>query len=197
MHRSAPVLYLDLVDPGSLVMLRRVRAAANAFGVEVAERPFEIRPPPQPMVDPSDAGWLAYWEQMRPLLVDQGVEPGEPTVVPWTRKAHELVLEARECGCSADPVESLLLRYVEEGLDLGRVDALLPEARRWGLDLTRTKATLDVDRHAAAVQEARVEAMDRGVRGVPTLWIDGRLLEGIHDDRDVRRLIGDGRTTDT
>jgi predicted DsbA family dithiol-disulfide isomerase len=197
MHRPEPALYLDLVDPGSLVMLRRVRAAAADFGVGLAERPFEIRPPPHPMVDPADPAWLAYWEEMRPLLRAQGVEPGEPRVVPWTRKAHELVFEAREAGCESDPVELLLRRYVEEGLDLGRVDLLLAEARRWGMELTRTKATLDVDRHASAVEEARAEALERGVRGVPTLWVAGERLEGIHETDAVRRLLGGERTTHT
>lgn len=190
MRRLEPILYLDLVDPGSLVMLRRARSAAADLGIEVEPLPFEIRPPPAPLVDPADPGWTAYWSEMEPALEALAVSPVRPGLVPWTRKAHELVLEAREVECSGDPVDELMVRYIEEGADIGRVDVLLPLARAWGMDLTRTKATLDVDRHADRIDELRGEALGAGVRGVPTLVVGGELLEGVHDEETIRDHLG-------
>lgn len=190
MPPPAPVLFVDLVDPGSLVMLRRVGAVADELGTGLVVRGFEIRPPPEPLVDPRDPGWLAYWSEMAPLLRELGVSPSAPALVPWTRKAHELVLEAREAGSDADPVDDLLCLFVEEGADIGRVDVLLERARSWGMDPTRTKATLDVDRHAGALVAARARALDDGVRGVPTLAVGASRLEGILDEPAIRRMLG-------
>jgi 2-hydroxychromene-2-carboxylate isomerase len=190
MPHPDPTLYLDLVDPGSMVMLLRVRRVMAGSERELTVHPFEIRPPPEPLLDPDDPAWLAYWNEMVPHLEGLDVTPSRPRLVPWTRKAHELVLESRAAGCDVDAPEALLRRFLETGADLGRVDVLLPLAREWGLDLTRTKATLDVDRHAGAVDAVRRQALDAGVRGVPTLALGADLLEGIHDDDDIRRFLG-------
>lgn len=193
MPRHGPVLYLDLVDPGSLVMLRRVRAARPPGADEVELLPFEVRPPPDPLLDPHDPAWTSYWKEMAALLAEMDVSATTPTLVPWTRKAHELVAEAAEAGVEGDLVDEVMLHFIERGHDIGRVDVLLPLAQGWGLDLTRTKAALDVDRHAAHVEEVRRGALEQGVRGVPTLVVGARILEGVHDETTIRRHLEDDR----
>ena len=186
---ARPRLFFDYVDPGSYLMDLRVERAAAGVGQPVERVPFELRPPPGELVAPDDPAWLAYWSDMAEPLRDEGVPVRRPDLVPWTRKAHELVLHAHEKGDGGDLHRTLFRQYLEEGVDIGRVDVLLQLATRAGLDATETKAVLDVDRHAEGVEQVRRDALARGVRGVPTLALGERILEGVHDDEVIRAFL--------
>jgi predicted DsbA family dithiol-disulfide isomerase len=106
-------------------------------------------------------------------------------LVPWTRKAHELALHAREEGCFFAVHRALFEVFLLEGRDFGRVDVLLKIAVQHGLDLSLTKAVLDVDRHAPMITAARARAERLGVRGVPTLRVGDRTLEGFQNQGTI------------
>jgi predicted DsbA family dithiol-disulfide isomerase len=176
---SAPVrFYFDYVDPGSWLVERMVGEVEPRLGVSVERVPFEVTPPPAPLVSTASEAWRRFWEGARAMADEEGVALAVPRIVPWTRKAHELVLHAREQGRSGDIHAALFAAFLAEGRDLGRVDVLLDIATKRGLDPAATKAVLDVDRHAGAVAEARAAAERLGVRGVPTLLADHGRLEG-------------------
>ena len=186
-----PRLYFDFVDPGSLLLWRRMRALDAACGLVG----FEMRPPPAPPVDASDPAWTAYWDEVAADLAAIGLEPSRPIRVPWTRKAHELVEHARQSGAPERALEMcdrLFRAYVEEGVDLGRIDVLVGLAVDEGFDRTEVRAVLDVDRYRSDVEDGRRRAVDLGVRGVPTLLVGDRRLEGIHDVRTLRAFLEDG-----
>jgi predicted DsbA family dithiol-disulfide isomerase len=185
-----PRLYFDFVDPGSFLLLRRL----DSLDVEYALEGFEMRPPTTPPVDASDPSWMGYWDSVAPSLRKLDVEPVAPARVPWTRKAHELVLhagQAGEPGAEGRLVKRLFRAFVERSVDLGRIDLLVGLAEEEGLDRTETRAVLDVDRYRDAVDDRRRAAVERGVRGVPTLLQGGRRLEGLHDVNTLRTFIGD------
>lgn len=186
-------LYVDLVDPGSYLMDLRVGRAAGDDDARVVRAPFEIRPPPEPLLRPEDPGWRAYFDAMADALGREGRAVRVPTIVPWTRKAHELVAYAAETDTSTEPGvrRALFRRFLEEGEDIGRVDVLLAVAVEAGFDRTEVKATLDVDRHAHAIETVRAEATSGGIRGVPTLARGSRTLEGIHDEEAIRAFLRD------
>lgn len=189
-------LYADYIDPGSYLMQGRVRRAAEAAGMAFRSVPWEVRRPPDPLLDPGDPAWVAYWQDMVAEAGDRiSAEP--PTLVPWTRKAHELGLFAREKGCFDTVHASLFRAFLREGRDIGRVDVLVELGREAGLDLTEMKAVLDVDRFAGVLDEVRESGAARGVRGVPTLVCGGEILEGIHDDEALRRFLADRKNDDT
>ena len=176
---SAPVrFFFDYVDPGSFLVERILSEEEARLGVAVERVPFELNPPPAPLPDPRGEGWRRFWEGARAMAAEEGVTLAEPRLVPWTRKAHELALHAREEQRFADVHRALFTTLLLDGKDLGRVDVLLEIATRHGLDLTRAKAVLDVDRHTGAVTDARAEAERLGVRGVPTLLAEHGRLEG-------------------
>jgi predicted DsbA family dithiol-disulfide isomerase len=172
-------LYFDYVDPGSLVVERRLDRIAPARGVAVERVPFEVRPPPEPLIDPHGAVWSRYWSQMIEEARGEGLEIQAPGRVPWTRKAHELGLHAREKGLFEEVHEALFRALLTEGRDLGRVDVLVELGRECGLDRGETKVALDVDRHTAELLRRRKEAEAAGVQGVPTLVVQDRHLEGV------------------
>lgn len=189
-------LYVDYIDPGSYLMDRRVRRAAEAAGVGFRTVPWEVRRPPEPLLDPDDPAWVAYWRDMA-SRAGELLSPEPPGLVPWTRKAHELGLFAREKGCFDTVHASLFRAFLREGRDIGRVDVLVELGREAGLDLTEMKAVLDVDRFTRVLDEVREASATPGVRGVPTLVCGGEILEGIHDDEALERFLADGKNDDT
>lgn len=184
----------DYVDPGSYLLHRVVEGLGcdEAEGpAEVVPHPFEMRPPPQPLIDPGDPRWAALWDAMAQEARVLDVPLRRPRgIVPWSRKAHELVLEAAEKGRFEDVHDALFRAHFEEGRDIGRVDALVEVAVAHGLDASETRAALDVDRHRERLEVLRAEALEWGVRGVPTLLRpDGVRLEGFRRPEAVRGFL--------
>ena len=175
-----PTLYFDFVDPASYAVSRVIDRAGVA-GM-IAWRGFELRPPPQPMIDSGAAEWRA-----RHVLAGSHASP--PPIVPWTRKAHELCEFARERDCLHAVRRALFRAHFVDHTDIGRIDLLVEIAREAGLDRSEAKAVLDVDRYAGTVLTSRDQGLARGVADVPALVsADGR-LEGPEDLREIERTI--------
>lgn len=170
--------WFDYVDPASYLLERVLAEAEEEMGLTLERTPFEVTPPPLPLVDTHTERWRRFWEGARSAASAAGVSLAEPRLVPWTRKAHELALHARELERFADVHRALFETFLVAGKDVGRVDVLLEVAALHGLDLSRARAVLDVDRHAPEVERARAEAERLGVRGVPTLLAEHGRLEG-------------------
>ncbi len=181
--------FFDYVDPASFLVEREIARLETEFGSTVERVPFEVRVPPSPMVDTRTSEWGRFWEGAQEAAREKGVTLARPRLVPWTRKAHELALHAREEGRFPAIHTALFEAFMLDGKDLGRVDVLLSVATLNGLDLTRTKAVLDVDRHAATVGAARESAERLGVRGVPTLRTGDRTLEGFQGSGNIRAFL--------
>lgn len=179
---AMPRFYFDFVDPVSYLMARELEGAASASAVGVEWIGVEIVPPSHPLSTPTDPLWAERWTWARALAAEEGAPLRTPPLVPWTRKAHELVLHAEAAaGRGADVRGAVFDAFFTDGLDIGRVDVLVGLARTHGLDLTETKAVLDVDRYGDEVAGRRAEALRGGVRTVPTLTVGSRMLEGFHN----------------
>lgn len=189
MDQASVVFWYDYVDPASYVLDRLLRDLAPGAGVRVEHSPFEIRRPPAPIVDASDPGWRDYQNRMEAAAREAGLSMATPRLVPWSRKAHELALFAREAGAFGPVHDALFHAYFVEGRDIGRVDVLVELGSGAGLDAGTLKAALDVDRHVEALETERARAGDLGVRGVPTLLSDGSKLEGFHPSGRIRTFL--------
>lgn len=174
-------LYFDYVDPISFLQDSEVAAVENELGISVERVPLELRPPPAEMLDPDDPVWLRRVAQARVLAAQVGMDLTLPSLIPWTRKAHELVLHAAGEGEGEAMHRRIFDAVFLEGRDIGRVDVLMTLAQGVGLDFTRTKATLDVDLHAGTLEELRRGAREEGVDDVPTLTMGERRLRGFHN----------------
>ncbi len=177
--------YFDYVDPLSYLMEIELGEAEERLGLGVARTPFELRPPPEPMLDAGDRAWQARWEAAARQAGPGGLQIGPPRLVPWTRKAHELVLYAGEHDLGARAHHSLFDRVLRDGADVGRIDVLVELAVELGLDRTDTKASLDVDRHAAAVVRARQDGIEAGVLAPPALVGPHGAVEGFRNAREI------------
>jgi len=191
-------LYYDLVDPLSWLLAREVSALARESGqsrdpADTLEWiPLELRPPPLPLIAQDDPSLEARWTEARALL--ESSEPGRtfdpPLLVPWSRKAHELVVHAGGEGVGDELRARLFEGYLFEGWDIGRVDVLVEAAVSAGLDRTGAKAVLDVDKHEAEVAAFRTRAAEAGITRTPTLALGERRIEGFHNGAAIRTFLG-------
>jgi len=182
-------LFYDYVDPLSMLLEHDVQALEADGRNPVARHPLELRAPPAAMLDPKDPLWRRRWEQATSLAGSRGILLRPPAIVPWSRKAHELALHAREKGLFLQLHGALFHAYLTEGRDIGRVDVLVAIAREAGLDPQEARIVLGVDRHAATLDGLRGEAERLGVRGVPTLLVAGERIEGVLPPEALRALL--------
>lgn len=197
MVRNPIDIWFDFIDPASVLLLLEVDGAADhgdgaLARADVRWRPLELRPPPTPLVGVDDPQVAALWSDAASVAKEIGVELAPPALVPWTRKAHELVAHAgAQEPSKAGPVRIAIGRaYALEGRDIGRVDVLVEIAIAHGLDRTETKAVLDVDRYETEVAGSLAAAAEARVTGTPTIIVGGQRLEGFHNRTALSTLLG-------
>lgn len=195
---SEPLLFFfDFVDPGSYLvheLLCREADRGDQRHSAIVYHPLELRPPPAALQDPDAPEWLSMTRILAETAHDLSLPFQQPGFIPWSRKAHELALHGQEMGArSGQGVPTLHHRlfraHFEEGLDLGRVDVLVRLAEQEGLDRSEVHAVLGVDRFSPEVDDLRRQALEGGVRGVPTLVLGGSRLEGFPGVDALRRFL--------
>lgn len=182
-----PTFFFDFVDPASYLVGCILDDLGAARHVEW--QGFEVRPPPEPMIDPRDDRWAAYQARMSECAASLGVPMAVPAFVPWTRKAHELVELAREKGSCRAVRRALFHAHFVDGADIGRVDFLAGVAAEAGLDGGEALAALGVDRWTDAVTASRAEALARDVTEAPVLAWGARRLEGFRSPGEIARWL--------
>jgi predicted DsbA family dithiol-disulfide isomerase len=181
---DTPRFYFDYVDPLSWLMDREIDAALDALEDRgtIVRVPVELRAPPAPLLDPGGAWWRERWKAATTLAEESALaEPREPTLVPWTRKAHEFVAHASEKGVGEAAHRAVFEAFFVHGRDIGRVDVLVELGRALELDPTETKVVLDVDRFAERVAAATRAAAEAAVGEPPVLVAGTGELRGFHN----------------
>ncbi len=177
MAENRALFFFDYVDATSWVVELWLAELLPLDGITLDRRPYELRPPPEVSLGPSDPDWATSRSWALPALEAMGRTLANPSLVPWTRKAHELAVHAAREGCYADIHAALFERFHEGGADIGRIDVLVSIAASAGLNTSESKAVLDVDRYAEEVCEVRREAEELGVRGAATILAGDKRLE--------------------
>lgn len=196
MNDTPILVYYDFVDPLSWWVFEELEAAPDSIRSRVRWHGFELRPPPVPMTDRDDPDIADRWRSLHGLMNDTEastvatVPAAPPHLVPWTRKAHELVLHAETLDLADATRERIFRAYVCEGVDIGRIDRLVELAAALGMDRSNTKAVLDVDRFDEAVATGRAEAIARGISSCPVVEVDGERRTGFHDRALLRTFLG-------
>lgn len=190
MHQQPLYFYFDYVDPASYLLDLSLRETEPRAMWELVHRPFELRPPPEPMIDPDDGDWAASTAQIMAEAERRGVDIRPPRLISWTRKAHELALFGEESGCFREVHAAIFRAHMIEGRDIGRVDVLVELASEVGLDPEQARITLGVDRLLHRILEMRVQAEDLGVRMAPTLILGDRRIGGYGDKEGLRAFLG-------
>lgn len=177
MAENRALFFFDYVDATSWVVELWLAEVLPLDGITLDRRPYELRPPPEASMAPTDPSWATTRSWALPALEAMGRTLASPALVPWTRKAHELALHAAREGCYEQVHAVLFERFQEGGVDIGRIDVLVSIAVSAGLDASESKAVLDVDRYADEVCEVRREAERMSVQATPTLLVGHERLE--------------------
>ena len=159
MGKEKLTFYFDYVDPGSYLLDRLL----DKFSVDrdhLALHPLEVCPPPKPPIDPTNPEWISYNTNIHQLARESGLDWHLPTSYPWTRKAHELSLHARDKGLEEFVHKEIFKAHFQQHLDIGRIDVLVAIASKSGLDPSETKATLDVDKYSEIIHLLSLELDD-------------------------------------
>ncbi|NJD18498.1 MAG: hypothetical protein FIA95_04350, partial [Gemmatimonadetes bacterium] len=130
--------------------------------------------------------WRARWDAALEEASRLGIRLVEPVLLPWTRKAHALVLHAGAAGVGEAAHRAVFDAVILKGRDGGRVDGLVALAGELGLDAREAKVVLDVDRYAEDVAAGRAQAAGAGVAASPALVCAHGTLQGFHN-RDALR----------
>jgi predicted DsbA family dithiol-disulfide isomerase len=190
MSPVASTLYFDYVDP--LCYLLEAELAdvlSEGHPIEVTRVPAEVCPPPGPLLDPDGPWWAARWQAAQAAAGPRGLVLAEPPLLPWTSKAHELVLHARQRDLGARAHAAVFDAIFGRGRDIGRVDVLVELAQELGLDAHEAKAVLDVDRYSDEVAALGARAAQAGVAEVPTLVRGSQTLQGFHNRSTLRTFL--------
>jgi predicted DsbA family dithiol-disulfide isomerase len=183
----ANTFYFDFVDP--LSYLQDIELADLVATGAIEAIGFELAPPPAPLTSIDDERWQRRYAEARTLPAAAGVTLAPPPLVPWTRKAHELHMLARDSGRADEVRRAIFEAYFVRGEDVGRVDRLVEVAASLGFDRTAVKAALDVDRYDEEVAKARQSAAEAGVVDTPSLAFPAGILRGFHNREALGSLL--------
>ncbi len=170
--RTTILVWSDYVCPFCYLALPVLRRAAEELDVDVSWRAFELRPDPQPLLDPDGDYLHNVWETaVYPMAEERGMVLRLPPVQPRSRLAAMTAAFARSQG-AFDPVHEALFRaFFEEGLDIGDRSVLLDIATLAGLDSAELHTAFDDPALEARVVAEENQAARIGIGGVPALVI--------------------------
>jgi predicted DsbA family dithiol-disulfide isomerase len=152
-------------------VLERVQGELG-HGVEIDWRSFELRPEPEPTLDPNAEYLHRVWNQsVYPMAQERGMVMKLPPVQPRSRKAHEAAEFARQAGQLDAMNNALFKAFFEDGRDLADIEVLIDIGQAVGLDAGELREALTSGRYEQRVIEDQQLARQIGISGVPALIV--------------------------
>jgi len=167
-----------------LVRLDKARALRPTLDVRLRWWPYMLNP--QLSKDGMDRrtylrskfGGDAEANRVYQRIEDAGKEEGMTWALdkirrtPNTIAAQRMILLAQERG-QADPmIRTLFKAFFEDGVDIGRIDALYPLGEAAGMPRDDIEALFAGDAHSADIIRGHQRAQMMGVQGVPVYIVD-------------------------
>ena len=183
MDYKSPHLLIDVADPISFLAHLQVKSAELNTGVRVQRLPVELRPSPAELIDTDHPFWAERWIQAEGLANELRLPLVKPSLVPWSRKAHELLCHARTSGLdqAGRLIDLIFEAFLLKNKDIGRIDILLEIGQSVGLELSETKAILDIDRYEREVTDTIGYARSQKAAAPPVLISGPHHLKDFHN----------------
>lgn len=183
---TAPAVHLlvwsDYVCPFCYLELPVIEQVRARYGdrITIDWKAFELRPEPEPTLDPDGEYLHRVWGQsVYPMAEQRGMTLRLPPVQPRSRKAFESVAFAREQGRFDAMHQALFRGFFEDGFDIGDDSVLLDIARSVGLDPQALAEALAEGRYTQRVLADEQAAHHMGLSGVPaTIVVPDESLGG-------------------
>jgi predicted DsbA family dithiol-disulfide isomerase len=161
--------------------------------VTIEWMPFELRPIPNPTLEPEgdylQNGWT---NSIYPMAERMGVKMVLPKVSPQphTHLAFEGFQYAKEQGKGNEYNHRMFTAFFQEELDIGDIGVLTELAGEVGLNKDEFREALETRKykeiHQQALQHAYNEAQ---ITAVPTFMIGKRVLRGLYDQEALEQVI--------
>lgn len=191
-------VFSDFVCPFCYLEAPELAALEERFGdvVAVRWRAFELRPEPEPTLDPDGDYLHDTWERaVYPMAAERGMTLRLPRLQPRSRLAHEASAWARTQealwpGAEVAMRTALFRGFFEESLDLADPEALVQVAQTLELDGKALRQALAQGEFRQQVLAEQQTARELGIGGVPALRfsLDGEhagVLEGAQPRRQL------------
>ena len=189
------IVYTDYVCPFCLLAEEAIAQATQDLDVEIRWRPFELRPAPVPTLKVEDPYLPRIWQDsVYPMAEALGVPIKLPAISPQPRtdKAFEVFAMAEEQGLGHAYSMAALKAFFQQERDIGDPEVLADIGASVGLD---HQAVLDAladgryrEQHQRALRHAVEEAR---IQSVPTLVINGEVLQGVPDPEALKRFLAE------
>ncbi|MGO4570512.1 DsbA family oxidoreductase [Microvirga sp. 2TAF3] len=190
------LVWSDYVCPFCYLEVSVLDQVRREFGdqVDTDWRAFELRPAPNPTLDPDGEYLHRVWNQsVYPMAEARGMVLRLPPVQPYSRKAHEAAAFARDTGRFDTLHHALFKAFFEDGRDIGDLHVLLEIGQSVGLDADDLRIALESGRYTQKVVEDERLAQEIGISGVPALIISGGeqayLISGAQPYEAVKSVI--------
>ncbi|TFW02982.1 DsbA family oxidoreductase [Oxalobacteraceae bacterium OM1] len=191
-------VWSDYVCPFCYLELPLLQQLKRELGdrLEITWHPFELRPDPEPVLDPDGPYLHNVWTDLvYPLAQERGMHLKLPPLQPRSRKAFEAAEHARVNGRFDAMHEGIFKAFFVDGRDIEDIEVLVDIGADAGLDMDDLKGLLDAGRYERRILDAEQEAADIGITAVPLMVLrkprwrlsDGRVLRGAVGMEDIRR----------
>jgi predicted DsbA family dithiol-disulfide isomerase len=155
--------------------------------VTIRWRAFELRPDPEPTLDPQGAYLRDIWARaVYPMAKERGMVLHLPPLQPRSRLAHEAAAYAADHGRGTAMPHALFRAFFEVGADIGDINVVAQLGSGLGLEAADLRAALEAGRYRPGVIEDESLAHSFGLSGVPAIvvraegapWNEAVLVEG-------------------
>lgn len=162
--------YYDVVCPYSYLESHEVEAAEDQGAVDVEWLPFELRPPPAPLLEVRGDHLRTDWTQnVYRRALERGIEIHLPRYQPRSTLPLAACLWAGEHGRLRAFKHALYEAFFCEGEDIATEAEIARAAGRAELDPDEAVAAAYSTGRLERIREIRGVAEPAGVRGVPSL----------------------------
>jgi len=185
-------VFSDYVCPYCVLFESALTEATRDLDVDVHWQPFELRPEPTPTLLPEDDYLPNVWKKsVYPLAHKLGVPLSLPSISPqpYTRLAHEGFQFAKKAGKALEYNARVFHAFFQENRDIGDLAELTKLAGEIGLDESSFRAALESGEFAEPHKQSLKKAMEYGINSVPSVFIDGKALQGVYDPKALRSLL--------
>ena len=172
------IIYGDFIDPFCYVGFHNARHAAEAAGIPLEWRGFELNP-----ATPLEGSLLqtasnsdlrpGMWASVAEFARKSGLALAEPSKVPNTRLALLWVQQVREPDVKNSLIERIYQAYLSDKKDIGDPSVLAALAAESGLS---DKPILEfaVERDGARLERVRQQALRHQFPGMPGFVFRGK-----------------------
>lgn len=167
-------VWSDYVCPFCYLQLPEIRRLEQSLGalIELHWRAFELRPTPNPTLDPAGDYMRSTWQRsVYPMERERGMALQLPPVQPYSRRALEAAMFAGAQNAFDRMHEAIFSAFFVHGRDIGDIDVLVEIGENAGLPADELRRALFDQRYTAEVEDDQKLAYELGISGVPMILL--------------------------